>query len=977
MAVVSIVTRLVGAREVEQGIKSIGTAVMSLDKGAAALSKTLTTVGGRISRTGTLLSVGLTAPIGLATAALFKFGADVVEGENLFEVSMGRMAADARVFSVELRNQLGLNEFEVRNMIGVFNQMTTSMGLSTETAFEVSKALTHLTFDMASFFNLRPEETFQKLQAGITGEVEPLKRLGIVINETTVQTLALREGVIKSGETLSESQKVLLRFAEITRQTANAQGDLARTIDSPANQMRVLQSQTKQLIQDFSVALLPAATAVIGAFKALLVPVRSLVDGFAGLSPQMKGVTVVAIGALAALGPLAIVFGKLVQAIGFAINALLALTSPLGLVLTAVGALAVGVGLLVRSWDEARVAVTTAVDDMKIGVLTRIDAMLAGLEGFVARFLGIDDDLSAARERIRNLIDETAVKQNILRFTSVGDAFSDLVSTMRADVEGIVNRTVELFGSMFQTVGEGATISVEEIKEQMRAAADAALEEAKNAEKGVKALAQEQKAAVKEIDSLTSKIGDLQKALVDTDFKSFANNISLVNEALKRGVITQEEHLALLEQLRGKFFDTFNDSPFKEYEAQIRSANEALKDHLITQEQHGQILDTIRDKQRDTFDDSQAVRFRTEIDRITEAERVGILTAAEADRLRSEANKKRIEEYEREHNMILTTGTLFQKLGLTVEGIADRIAEAFGNVFTRITEGTFSLTETVTGLFKGMIDSIIQEFIRLAATKVFRVLFGESQSVGLGIGQSLTSGGGGLVGSALGAGGLSGGLLPGGVGGLQSLALGLPGYGGGIFSLGGGAAASSLGGAASAAGVAPVAGGLTNAGIAPVAGIGGILGPGLAGGAVGVLGPQLLGFGGSGTGSVAGSLAGGAIGTFIAPGIGTAIGAGIGGFIGAGIESLVGDVIGDFLGDIFGGLFATGGSFVTQGPKLIGVGEAGPERVTVTPFGTGSVGEGGTTIVLQGINSIDQMSLGSFQRSIEQATNRTNNRRIA
>ncbi len=188
---------------------------------------------------------------------------DAIESESLFANSMGKMTNQALKWSKDLSKSLGLNEYELRKNIGTFNVMFTAMGIGAEKAFELSRGLTELAYDMASFYNLRPEEAFDKLRAGITGETEPLKRLGILVDEATAKTYAYKTGIAATGEQLTQQEKVLARYAAITAQTAVAQGDLARTMESPANQLRVLQSITEEAKTTFGMAFLPTLSLVM------------------------------------------------------------------------------------------------------------------------------------------------------------------------------------------------------------------------------------------------------------------------------------------------------------------------------------------------------------------------------------------------------------------------------------------------------------------------------------------------------------------------------------------------------------------------------------------------------------------------------------------------------------------------------------------------------------------------------------------
>ena len=194
---------------------------------------------------------------------------DVVESESLFAVSMKGMADEARKWSDDLSDSLGLNAYNLRRNVGTFNTMFMSMGLGEKAAYDMSTSLVQLAEDMASFYNVDPEEMFTKLRAGITGETEPLKRLGIMVDEQTVKQYALSEGISTTGKELTQTEKLMARYAAIMGQTANAQGDLARTIDSPVNQIRLLNNQLDIAKIALGQAFMPIQAAVLPILTAL------------------------------------------------------------------------------------------------------------------------------------------------------------------------------------------------------------------------------------------------------------------------------------------------------------------------------------------------------------------------------------------------------------------------------------------------------------------------------------------------------------------------------------------------------------------------------------------------------------------------------------------------------------------------------------------------------------------------------------
>lgn len=270
-------------------------------------ARSMTEQAERMQQAGRTMMLGLTAPLLLAGGSAVKAAMDVVESENLFAVSMGRMADAARAFSERLRRELGLNAYEVRRNVATFYQMLTAMGLSEKAAYDMATGLTQLAYDMASFFNLQPEEAFEKLRAGIVGETEPLKQLGILVDEATAQQVALARGLAKSGQELTQQQKVLARYLAIMEQTKNAQGDLARTLNSPTNQIRILTQQLDELQIAIGMALIPMVQSALPVLRSMAEQARAAAEAF-GMLPAPIRNTALALGLLGvAAGP--VVYG--------------------------------------------------------------------------------------------------------------------------------------------------------------------------------------------------------------------------------------------------------------------------------------------------------------------------------------------------------------------------------------------------------------------------------------------------------------------------------------------------------------------------------------------------------------------------------------------------------------------------------------------------------------------------------------------
>lgn len=298
-----------------------------MSKQIATAKKTLEDFGSSLTKVGGTLTAGLTLPIAAIGGSALKMAMDAVESENLFEVSFGSMAGAARDWSMETSKALGLNQYELRRTSATLFTMFDSMGLAKEGAFAMSTGLTKLSADMASFYNMKPEEAFAKLQAGISGEAEPLKRMGILVDENTTKTYAYTHGIAAQGAELTNQQKVLARYGSIMEQTSKAQGDLARTMDSPTNQLRIMKEKINEAAVTLGTAMLPALQSVINLLTRVLPYLQDAVKWFASLPEPIRVGAVVIAALVAAIGPLLVVFGVMASGLS-SILGLFALFAP-------------------------------------------------------------------------------------------------------------------------------------------------------------------------------------------------------------------------------------------------------------------------------------------------------------------------------------------------------------------------------------------------------------------------------------------------------------------------------------------------------------------------------------------------------------------------------------------------------------------------------------------------------------------------
>ena len=205
------------------------------------------------------------------------------ENLNLFTVAMGEYAQEAFDYGQTVSEVLGIDLSDwIRNQ-GVFNTLLTGFGDTAERAALMSKNLTQLGYDLSSFFNISVEDAMQKLQSGISGELEPLRRLGYDLSQARLEATALSLGIDKSVQSMTQAEKAELRYYAIMTQVTTAQGDLSRTLEAPANQLRVLSAQFNMAARSIGNIFIPALNAILPYAIAVVQVIREIADAIASL----------------------------------------------------------------------------------------------------------------------------------------------------------------------------------------------------------------------------------------------------------------------------------------------------------------------------------------------------------------------------------------------------------------------------------------------------------------------------------------------------------------------------------------------------------------------------------------------------------------------------------------------------------------------------------------------------------------------
>lgn len=244
---------------ITSSVRSMTNAFSKLQGESSGIQRASSGISGLVRTAGSLLAVKGVADFGKSAIEL---GSNITEVENVVDTAFGSMAGKAYDFAKNAASQFGLSELAAKQYSGTMMAMLKSSGVAQGAASDMSIALAGLAGDLASFYNIETDEAFRKLRAGISGETEPLKQLGINMNIANLEAYAMANGINKAYKEMTLAEQTTLRYNYIIAKTGDAQGDFARTAGTWANQLRLLrlniQSISAIIGQGLIAALLPA-----------------------------------------------------------------------------------------------------------------------------------------------------------------------------------------------------------------------------------------------------------------------------------------------------------------------------------------------------------------------------------------------------------------------------------------------------------------------------------------------------------------------------------------------------------------------------------------------------------------------------------------------------------------------------------------------------------------------------------------------
>jgi hypothetical protein len=362
----------------DKGIKS---AVREFERAKTTLGK-FGAIGDGFKAIGTSLTKNVTVPLAVASAGIYKLvqaGSSLQESMSKTNAVFGANAQEVVNWSKTTTKAFGISQQQALEAAGTYGNLFRAFGLGSQQAQEMSQNLVELAADMASFNNVPIDDALLALRSGLSGETEPLKRFGVALNDARLKEEALRLGLIETTSgTLPIAIKSQAAYSLILKDTALQQGDVARTSEGFAAQMKFLQAEVSNVKAQLGTALLPVVLQFVDVLRQDVLPlVQRFADYLTNLNPKFIEVALKVGLFLAVFGPMLVIFGSLINSIKvfievFKLLNLAFLLSPVGLVIAGLVALTI---VVIKAWKTS--------DTFRQGIAKLGNAFIGFVEGAI------------------------------------------------------------------------------------------------------------------------------------------------------------------------------------------------------------------------------------------------------------------------------------------------------------------------------------------------------------------------------------------------------------------------------------------------------------------------------------------------------------------------------------------------------------------------------------------------------------------
>ena len=266
-------------------VKGLSTAIKSMGNETQKASKRSRTFNSTLSniRTSVMKFAMIIRTAERVTEDSLGIYGDYVETLNLFKMALGDAAKKEYEFATHAQDLLGIDLTQWMKAQGVFNALASGFGVASDRAALMSRNLTQLAYDISSFYNIEVSDAISKVQSGFAGQIRPVRNLGYDLSQAKLEAIALSHGIDKSVKSMTQAEKSELRYIALMTQLTQVQGDLSRTLDSPVNQMRLLNAQLDQMKRSIGLVLLPLLNKILPYVNAIFRVIKMIANEIAAL----------------------------------------------------------------------------------------------------------------------------------------------------------------------------------------------------------------------------------------------------------------------------------------------------------------------------------------------------------------------------------------------------------------------------------------------------------------------------------------------------------------------------------------------------------------------------------------------------------------------------------------------------------------------------------------------------------------------
>lgn len=684
-------------------------------------------VGQGMSDIGKSLSLSVTAPILAMGAATLKVGSDAEEMQSMFKAVFKDLSSDVEDWAETHSGAVNRSRFDLMEYAASLQDTFVPMGFARDQAAELSKGLTELAIDVASFKNAAEADVVRDFQSALVGNTETVRKYGIVITQATLGSELMSMGIEGGVKAATEAEKTMARYNIILRGTTDAHGDAERTSGSFANQMKGLKAQLGETAVLIGTDLIPI-------FKEVVTWLGEQVKSFNSLDDEQRKQIIQIAAIVAAIGPLLVIGGKSIvlfyevsKAIMAARTAMMAMVAAMNLSLGPIGLVIAGVGLLVAAylkWGRAETDVEEAHRELY--------KLIEESEGIRSKALGTTEDeiradieaAKAKRELIKAMIEEQKllVQQSLDKFTEAqkDGGFFDFDmggivegAEYQMAVNGLRSLTEEYAAQDKHIKTLGSSLDNYLKKKEEEAAATQRLAKAEedraaksNTDKELKALQEKSDTAVSKLKDEADANLELAEALktsnheyqvmseildlMDSGFKGSSEEArELAEELLRtRDAIQEIEDLKASEDL----VDNIND--------QI-SANYELAEAAAVSTRELQIQQTVMELLREGYQGSAADARTLAEELISSQEALSKAQEKTREKEKKEADKLKKDKDSMDKTFSSSLSNLFDSVDPSsgIKGLADKL---LSSLQTDVIDGAL-------GEFEGLLGSAFKD----------------------------------------------------------------------------------------------------------------------------------------------------------------------------------------------------------------------------------------------------------------------------